>query len=83
MKWIFTLILATTLAHAHSGETFIVEAPTGTHWAKWTNSEEMNVQRLVELLQRSETGKKLVADATRKARSNGFTLFDVIKAGEG
>jgi hypothetical protein len=83
MKWLLTLAILVSFNSAHSSESYIVEAPTGSHWAKWTNSEEMNVQRLVELLQRSETGKKLIVEATRKARSNGFTLFDVIKAGEG
>jgi hypothetical protein len=83
MKWLLTLFILVSFNSAHGSETHIVEAPTGPHWAKWTKSEEMNVQRLVELLQRSETGKKLVIEATRRARSHGFTLFDVIKAGEG
>jgi hypothetical protein len=83
MKWIFTLIFCSTFSFAHEAKTIIVEAPMGTHWAKWTASEETNVARLIELLQRSETGAKLISLASRKARAQGLTLADVIKAGEG
>ncbi|MBY0516621.1 MAG: hypothetical protein K2P81_06930 [Bacteriovoracaceae bacterium] len=83
MKWIFAFILLLNYAFALEGKTLIIEAPMGTHWAKWTDSQEANVQRLLELLERSETGKTLITMASRKARSNGLTLQDVIKAGEG
>jgi hypothetical protein len=84
MKWIaIALIVLSPLARAHRTETLIVEAPTGTHWATWTASEEANVQRLLQLLERSAVGKELIEKASRKARSQGLTLTDVVKAGEG
>ncbi len=83
MKWFLTLCFMVTQVLAHEGKTFIVEAPMGTHWARWTSSEEMNIRRLLELLRRSEAGKELIAAAAQKARLQGLTLSDVIKAGEG
>jgi hypothetical protein len=83
MKWLLITLISITHALAHRDtKTIIVQAPMGTHWAKWTESEEMNVSRLVELLERSETGNKLIKLAARKARTQGLTLLDVIKAGE-
>jgi len=81
MKWILLTLLSCN-AFAHSAKTIIVEAPMGTHWAKWTQSEETNVARLLELLERSATGKKLIQLAHRKAAAQGLTLLDVIKPGE-
>jgi hypothetical protein len=81
MKWILLTLLSGHV-FAHSAKTLIVEAPMGTHWAKWTSSEETNVARLMELLERSNTGKKLIQLAHRKAASQGLTLLDVIKPGE-
>ena len=83
MKWFLTLCLFTSQVLALEGKTIIVEAPMGTHWARWTSSEEMNLRRLIELLQRSEAGKELIQAASKKARSQGLTLLDVVKAGEG
>ena len=83
MKWLLTLCLISSQVLALEGKTFIVEAPLGTHWARWTSSEEMNIRRLLELLQRSQVGKELVQAASQKARAQGLTLMDVVKAGEG
>ena len=69
MKWIVLTLLSCNV-FAHSAKTLIVEAPMGTHWAKWTSSEETNVARLLELLERSNTGKKLIQLAHRKAASH-------------
>jgi Zn-dependent peptidase ImmA (M78 family) len=82
MKWVYFTFLISLSALAHQGKTIIVEAPSGTYWAKWTSSEEANVNRLIELLQRSKTGKILIQKAVRKAREQGLTLLDVIKPGE-
>lgn len=87
MKWILVLLVFTSQAFAFKPiikeHDYIVSGIQGTHWAKWSESEELNVKRLIELLVQSPTGKALVERATRKAHSQGLTLADVVKAGEG
>ncbi len=83
-KYLFLFICCLAQgARAHREVTVHVSAPLGTHWARWTESEEENVKKLVELLERSDTGKTLVSEARAKARRFGLTLSDVIKVGEG
>lgn len=52
-------------------------------WMEFTHSEELNIQKLLELLKRSTTGSELIDLATLKAQRSGKRLTDVIKAGEG
>jgi Zn-dependent peptidase ImmA (M78 family) len=52
-------------------------------WSEYTSSEELNIRKLLELLGRSETGEKLIKEASFKAAQSGMTIMDVIKAGEG
>lgn len=84
-RWALILfsLLLTTPTQALSGNTVIVEAPMGKIWSEYTGSTEVNVLRLVEVLERSHTGKALVTAAAAKARASGLTLNDLITAGEG
>lgn len=61
----------------------IVDAPMNGVWSEWTPSADTNVLRLVEVLQRSSTGRHLVEAATTKARASGLTMTDLIRPGEG
>lgn len=53
------------------------------NWMEYTQSEELNIQKLLELLARSQTGSNLIEEAKLKAQSSGKRLTDVIKAGDG
>lgn len=69
---------------AHQSKVIHIEGPqTGSTWMDYTSSEELNLKRLLDLLGRSETGLKLMKEATFKAAQSGQTLNDVIKVGEG
>jgi hypothetical protein len=52
-------------------------------WMDYTSSEELNFKKLFELLSRSNTGERLIKEATYKASRMGHTLSDVVKVGEG
>lgn len=52
-------------------------------WMEYTKSEELNIQKLLELLARSETGAGLIAQAESKASASGKKLIELIRAGEG
>lgn len=52
-------------------------------WSEYTNSEELNMRKLLELLGRSSTGEKLIKEASFKAGQSGLTIMDVVKTGEG
>lgn len=52
-------------------------------WYRLTNNPEFNLKRLIELLAKSELGKRILLDATSKAHNYGETLLDVIRPGEG
>lgn len=52
-------------------------------WMDFTTSEEHNINKLLELLARSQTGSDLIEKARLKAQNSGKRLIDVIKAGEG
>src|SRR5690606_39361112 len=45
-------------------------------------SEELNFQKLFELLSRSAAGEKLIKEARFKAGMSGQTLADVVKVGD-
>ena len=87
MKWLLTLIFVSTATLAHQPiireHDVIVSGASGNYWGKWSESEDLNVKRLLELLIQSPTGKSLVEAAAKKASQQGLTLSDVIKAGEG
>jgi hypothetical protein len=52
-------------------------------WMDYTSSQELNLKKLFELLNRSSVGEKLLKEARYKASRSGLTLEDVIKVGEG
>ncbi len=51
-------------------------------WMKHSTVPEKNIQRLIEILEGSYTGKRLVNQARLKANQWGKTLSDVLKVGE-
>ncbi len=51
-------------------------------WMEYTSSEELNLKKLFDLLERSPSGQKLLKEAAYKASRSGQTLQDVIKVGE-
>ena len=51
-------------------------------WMDYTSSEELNLKKLFDLLERSPAGQKLLKEATYKAGRSGQTLQDVIKVGD-
>jgi hypothetical protein len=57
-------------------------AHTG-NWLELGSNEQQSVVELIRLLEKSETGKKLLGQAQIRARETGRTLIDVISAGEG
>lgn len=52
-------------------------------WMEYTKNEQHNIKKLLELLERSQTGSELIEMARAKAQKSGKRLIDVIKAGEG
>ena len=53
---------------------------------RWTfirATEEESLSELVELLSRSTTGKKVIALATKKAKTYGISLMEALRPGEG
>lgn len=52
-------------------------------WAYIAKNEEDSLQELIQLLRTSKTGRKVLAMATKKARSYGLELNDVIHPGDG
>ena len=56
---------------------------TNRTWMDFTTSEELNINKLLELLARSQTGSELIEKARQKAQNSSKRLIDVIKAGEG
>lgn len=82
--WLITISLTVSSAlWAGSPEYVTVEAPAGIVWSQYTKSVDANVLRLVELLQRSAEGEKLIKLAAAKGRESGLTLTDLIRPGEG
>lgn len=52
-------------------------------WYSSKRSDEENFKRLVQALNKLETGKKVISKATEKAAQQGLTLFDVVAIGDG
>lgn len=81
---LFLLIFSISPLFALEEKTIHVEGKmSGSRtWMDFTSSEELNVKKLIELLGRSETGEKLLKEASYKASLSGQTLLDVIKVGD-
>ncbi len=88
MKFICTFIFGSLLissVYATEEKTIHVEGrmtQTKT-WMDYSSSEETNLKKLLELLQRSSTGERLIKEASYKAAQSGLTLMDVVKVGDG
>lgn len=76
-----------------SSNTFLREAKTihtetkrlrsDSPWIQLADSEEQSVAKLIALLEKSATGKKILQKAQAKAAKDGLQIFDVISAGDG
>lgn len=84
-KLLFLFLITHFSAHAATEKTIHIggSMSTAKTWMEFTSSEELNIQKLLELLKRSSTGAELIEKATVKAARAGKKLTDVIKAGEG
>lgn len=51
-------------------------------WSKLHPNSEYNIKFLIQTLKRSETGKRLLVDASLKAANSGETLYDILKPGQ-
>ncbi len=54
-----------------------------TRWVQFSSSEHLNLKHLLIYLSKSQTGRELIRNANKKAKSYGLTLYDVIKPGAG
>jgi hypothetical protein len=52
-------------------------------WITVAKTEEKSIKVLLDIIAKSETGRKIIAKAQTKAASYGLTLRDVITSGEG
>jgi hypothetical protein len=52
-------------------------------WYKKNKTEEVNFKRLIDVLKKVPSGKKVIEKATEKAAQKGFTLYDVVTTGDG
>lgn len=81
-----TLILLLSL-NLFATEEKTIHIDSGTHerkpWTEYTDSDELNLKRLFDILERTPTGVKIMRDASRKAARLGMTLHDVVKVGDG
>lgn len=70
-----------------AAEEITIHVDAGTHerksWSEYTDSDELNLKRLFDILERTPTGVKIMRDASRKAARLGMTLHDVVKVGDG
>ncbi len=84
LTYILFLIVPFQTVSALEEKTIHVEGATSGkgNWMEFSNSEEMNLKKLFDLLTRSQTGEKLLKDASKKAGRSGLTLTDVVKVGE-
>jgi hypothetical protein len=78
------IILASSNLWALSERTIHVQGgmSSARTWMDYTSSAELNLKKLIELLDRSPSGNKLLREAQSKASLSGQTLLDVIKVGE-
>lgn len=88
MKFLFFLFIIGLSFSASSVEektihTTMPSSSMAKSWMSFSSSEESNLKKLLELLQKSPTALKLLKEAQYKASRSGETLFDVIKVGEG
>lgn len=79
----FLFLLLSTNVFGVEEKTIHVEGHFGTKsWMEFTNSTELNLKKLVDILSHSQTGKNLVSKAQERAGQMGMTLYDVIKVGD-
>jgi len=84
MKYtIIFYFLLTTFASADGYIQELGKLSQRTKWVEHSQKEKLNLKHLLLYLVKSETGKELVREANKKAKSYGLTLYDVILPGEG
>lgn len=80
---LFFLIFAVSNLKALEEKTIHVEGRfTSGSWMNYTSSEDINLNKMFDLLGRSASGLKLMKEATYKAGRTGQTLRDVVRVGE-
>lgn len=52
-------------------------------WTHFSQNDELNLRNLLQKLAKSKIGKSLILKASKKAKSYGKTLFDLIEEGNG
>jgi hypothetical protein len=52
-------------------------------WSKYTNNPDENLSRLIRILTKSRTGKRILKLATNKAQDTGRTLEEIFEVGNG
>lgn len=87
MKWItlFALIYSVNLmAFSRPREISIDDAfKLSDRWRTLAATEEESIRSLVKILERSQTGKRVIAKASERAALSGETFFDIVSGGEG
>lgn len=85
MGYVTFILLFSFAVFATEEKTIHVDA--GMHerksWTEYTDSDELNLKRLFDILERTPTGVKIMRDASRKAARLGMTLHDVVRVGDG
>lgn len=80
---ILILLMSSNAFAKRYAKTLFVEGKTSGKWTKFGRGHSGDLQNLLQILSRSQTGRLLIKKAKRKARSYGKTLTDVILPGEG
>lgn len=85
MGYLSFILLISFSVFALEEKTIHVDSQTHSRksWMEYTHSEELNLKRLFDLLERSPTGAKIMKAASRKAGRLGLTLNDIVRVGEG
>lgn len=84
MKYLYLLLILihSQLTLASDDEIIFDSVDLDKVWTKIHTKSEYNVKFLIQTLRRSETGKRLIADASLKAANYGETIYDILKPGQ-
>lgn len=60
---------------------YLRQLPLNKKWIEIGKTEEESIKGLLTLLGKSQTGRKIIQDVQKKAKSQGKTILDIISAG--
>lgn len=87
MKWITLFLLFYSFnatAFSRPREISIDDAfKLSDRWRTLAATEEESIRSLVKILERSGTGRKIIAKASERAALSGETFYDIVNAGDG